>query len=88
MAIKGNDMRFIDNRIEEDVALCIEDNSITKFRGYEVSKSEFSIEGYTILLTPFVKSPILIKNNNKKMIICNDDYLQLIKNYKDYFYGS
>ena len=87
MALKSNDTRFIDDIIKEDVGLYVENDSIVKSRGYEVNIPEFSINGYTILLVPFVESPILINNNNKKMIICNDDYLQLIKNYKDYFYG-
>ena len=87
MVLKSNDTRFIDDIIKEDVGLYVENDSIVKSRGYEVNIPEFSINGYTILLVPFVKSPILINNNNKKMIICNDYYLQLIKNYKDYFYG-
>lgn len=88
MAFEVSDIRFIDSIIKEDVGLYVENNSIVKFRGYEVNIPEFIIEDYTILLAPFVKSPILINNNNKKMIICNDDYLRLIKNYKDYCYGG
>lgn len=87
MALEVSDMRFINNIIKEDVGLYVENNSVVKFRGHEVNIPEFSIDGYTILLASFVESPILINNNNKKMIICNDDYLRLIKNYKDYFYG-
>lgn len=81
-------MKFIDNIIKEDIGLHIENNSIIKFRGYEVNRPDFSIDGYTILLAPFVTNPILIENNDKKIIICNEDYLQLIKNYKDSFYGG
>ena len=87
MAIECNYIRLIDSIIKEDVGLYVENNSIVKFRGHEINIPEFSIDGYTILLASFIESPILINNNNKKMIICNDDYLQLIKNYKDYFYG-